>query len=88
MTERLTAVAIQRNGETFSQNFKSHYQLRCWLSDPDPQRSTRGDVDGFLTSTGRFVNRFEAKDIAIQAKQIHDRWRETKRELLSSDINW
>jgi hypothetical protein len=45
-------------------------------------------VDGFLTSTGRFVNRFEAKDIAIQAKQIHDRWRETKRELLSSDINW
>jgi hypothetical protein len=88
MTERLTAVAIQRKGETFSQNFRSHYQLRCWLSDPNPQVSTPGDLDGFLTSTGRFVTRKEARLIAIESGQVSEHWKTATRDILSSDVNW
>lgn len=86
--ERLTAAAIQRNGEVLERGFKSHYQLRAALGDTDPVCRQSGDVEGFMTSTGRFVNRFEAKDIAIQAGQISDGWRDATRQLLSSDINW
>jgi hypothetical protein len=87
MTERLTHAAVMRGGEIKS-GFRSHYELRQSLGDTNPQSRQMGDVEGFMTSNGRFVNRFEAKDIAIEAKQISDGWRTAKRELLSSDINW
>jgi hypothetical protein len=85
MTEKLVSVAIKRNGETHSRGFKSHSDLRAALGDPDPYRKNMGDDEGFLTSEGRFVGRWEAGDIAALAGQIRS---PMGRELLSSDINW
>lgn len=86
--ERLTAAAIKRGGEVLERGLKSHFQLRAALGDADPARRMIDDEEGFMTDTGRFVNRYEAKDIAIAAGQINKRWREAQRPLLSSDINW
>lgn len=87
--ERLTAAAIIRNGDVLERGFKSHWQLRQSL-DPtaDPRMGEPGDVEGFTTSTGRFVSRDEAREVAIKAGQIHPSWKTAQRKLLSSDIDW
>lgn len=82
--ERLKCAAIQRDG-TVHQGPRSHYELRSSLGDPMPQTSNLNDVEGFLTSTGRFVTRAEAQDVAVAAGQISGH---QGRPLLSSDINW
>lgn len=41
---------------------------------------------GFLTSTGRFVNRVEAKHLAIAAGQLRDTSTYGKAELFSEDV--
>lgn len=82
--ERLIACAIIRNGVTESRGFKEHWRIRAALGDSNPHESNTGDQEGFITSNGRFVNRYEARLIAEEAGQavasIHP--------LLSSDINW
>ncbi len=83
--ERLVAVAIERDGETHSRGFKSHADLRAALGDADPYTRKRTDLEGFMTSKGRFVTRREAKDIALSSGQIAG---EMRRDLLSSDIDW
>lgn len=90
MAERLTAAAIMRDGEVLERGFKSHYQLRLALDpdDPDPRMTKLGDVDVFLTSAGRFVDRDNAKGVAIAAGQISSMWKTGTRKLLSSDSNW
>jgi hypothetical protein len=88
--ERLKAVAILRGDEVIERGFTSHYALRQAI-DPDdsaPQISKPGDIEGFVTNEGRFVDRDEAKEIAIAAGQIHSSWKTATRKLLSSDINW
>lgn len=89
MTERLTGTAIKRDGEVKS-GFRSHYQLRQSLdpSDPDPRISKPGDIDGFITSTGRLVTRKEARLIAIESGQVSHHWKTATRDILSSDVNW
>jgi hypothetical protein len=87
-TERLVAAAIKRDGIVLDRGFKSHWQLRSALDDPDPKNGRPGDVDGFVTSTGRFVDRMEAREVGIAAGQINSTWRGAHRDLLSSDINW
>lgn len=84
--ERLVSVAIIRGGEVHSRGFKSHGELRAALGDDAPyeQRRRPADQDGFLTSTGRFVDRREAVQIANASGQCHGR----VGELLSSDIDW
>lgn len=82
--ERLDSAAIIRDGCTHSA-FRSHYRIRAALGDDNPQASNLNDVEGFVTSAGRFVDRYEAQDIALAAGQIRARM---DRELLSSDINW
>ena len=81
--ERLTACYIRRDGETYSYGFRSHYDIRKRLGDADPLASKPGDEEGFITSSGRFVNRREAVLIGVKAGQCS----EMSRELLSSDIN-
>lgn len=85
--ERLRAVAIMRNGEVLERGFKSHWQLRAALNPErlDATKTIPGDTDGFITTTGRFVTREEAKDVAIGAGQIGG---PMGRPLLSSDIEW
>lgn len=89
-TERLTAVAIIRDGRVISRGFKSHWQLRSAIDpgDPDPRTGLPGDVEGFVTSTGRFVDRDEARKVALAAKQVGLMWETAKRPILSSDIDW
>jgi hypothetical protein len=82
--ERLVSVAIRRVGETYGYGFTSHYALRLALSGDGDDRHP-GDIEGFMTSTGRFVERREAADVALQAGQIHSAM---QRELLSSDVHW
>jgi hypothetical protein len=89
-TERLAAAAIMRGGDVLERGFRSHWELRQALKPGliDYSRGEPGDIEGFVTSNGRFVNRHEAKDIAIAAGQIHERWKNSGRDLLSSDIDW
>lgn len=79
--ERLTAVALKRNGHTHF-GHRSHLELRRSLGIDE--RPT--DETGFWTSTGRFVTRDEAVPIGVAAGQIPRHF--SGRPLLSSDINW
>jgi hypothetical protein len=90
VTERLKAAAIMRDGQMLERGFRSHWELRQALNpnDPDPRIGAPGDIDGFVTSEGRFVDRNGAREVAIAAGQIHQSWKAAKRALLSSDINW
>lgn len=88
--ERLVSVAIARGDDVIAKGFRSHYELRASIDPPgvDHSKHVEGDVDGFLTSTGRFVERPEAKVVAIRSGQIDPSWAQTRRDLLSSDVNW
>lgn len=88
--ERLKAAAIVRNGEVLERGFKSHWELRMALNPGliDYRQGEPGDVEGFVTTAGRFVDRNEARTVGIAAGQLHDSWRKASRPLLSSDINW
>ncbi|MBB5985985.1 hypothetical protein [Sphingobium lignivorans] len=86
--ERLIAVAIQRGPTLTSSAFKSHVDLRMALGDQNPYLGQPGDIDGFMSSTGRFLTRRDAVSVAIKAGQLSPRWLNATRELLSSDINW
>lgn len=90
MRERLVSVAILRNDEVLDRGLKSHFQLRQSLNpnDTDPSIGEVGDIDGFMTSMGRFVDRDEARDVALASGQIHSSWRTASRDLLSSDVDW
>jgi hypothetical protein len=86
-SERLRAAAIMRDGTILERGFKSHWELRAALN-PERDNHTEtvpGDIDGFVTTTGRFVDRAEAQEVAFAAGQISALMR---RPLLSSDINW
>lgn len=85
--ERLASVAIQRDGKTHD-GLRSHYELRRALGDANPVPSNLNDVEGFMTSKGRFVDRDEAREVGVAAGQLHESWRTSKRKLLSSDIDW
>jgi hypothetical protein len=88
--ECIVAVAIIRDHEVISRGFRSHYELRQALNPElhDHSIAKPGDVEGFVTSLGRFVNRRDAKGVAIASGQISDRWKTVERDVLSSDIRW
>jgi hypothetical protein len=82
--ERLKCAAIVRDGKVHD-GLRSHYELRSAMGDPMPQTSNLNDTEGFLTTSGRFVTREEAQDVALAAGQIRSA---PRRQLLSSDIDW
>lgn len=43
-------------------------------------------IQGFFTNRGRFVNRYEAKDIAVAANQLIVPIEDTFKELYSEDV--
>jgi len=43
---------------------------------------------GFVDSAGNLLSRREALDVALQAGQVPPQYRDLRRQLLSSDINW
>jgi hypothetical protein len=81
--EKLKCVAIMRAGQVIERGFKDHYSLRASIGDEKPSEKQAGDVDGFITTTGRFVTRLEARDIGAAARQCQP----AKRPLLSSDVD-
>lgn len=84
LPERLICAAIKR-GTLVHGGFNSHSQIRGALGDKNPYVSTPGDVEGFATSHGRFLDRRAAQDVAFAAGQIT---RRMERDMLSSDIDW
>lgn len=86
--ERLQSAAILRNDVLYEPPaLRSHYAVRQFINpdDASPHIGERGDIEGFITSTGRFVGRDEAQDVALAAGQIRSK---QGRPLLSSDIEW
>lgn len=81
--ERLVSCALIRDGETHSLGFKEHWRIRAALGDKDPTEKRPTDYLGFLTTTGRFVGRHEARRIGAAAGQCSP----SSRELLSSDVD-
>ena len=88
MTERLVAAAIVRDGLIHSKGFKQHWRIRNALGDENPTYSKATDQEGFLTSTGRFVSRYDAVAIGIESGQVSPSWQVGGRSLLWTDISW
>ena len=82
--EHLVAAAIVRDGTIHSNGARAHYEIRHQLGDDNCSQSNPDDVEGFLSSTGRFLTRREAMVIGERAGQC----RPMVRDLLSSDIRW
>lgn len=84
--ERLVACAVIYGTEISSFGCKSHGEVRERLGIPHPYGNHHrpDETAGFITSTGRFVDRREAVQIANASGQCHGR----VGELLSSDIDW
>ena len=67
--ERLIASAIRRNGRVSNGIKGAHWEVRAALGDEMPSKALPGDREGYLTSLGRFVDRFEAHEIACASGQ-------------------
>jgi hypothetical protein len=82
--EHLVAAAIQLpDGTVESRGFKEHWRIRAILNYEDPYKEGFDNEEGFLTNTGRFVDRHEAREIGARAGQCM----RTARKLISSDVD-
>lgn len=87
-TERLLWAAIIREEGVIEAGHRTHAYIRQTLGDDDPYTSMPGDIEGFVTDTGRFVTREQAKAVGVASGQLSPDWATVQRSLLSSDINW
>ena len=68
--EHLVSCAIKRDGALYTGGFHAHWEIRYnLLGDESPQKGQPGDEEGYLTSEGRFVDRYEGADICSLAGQ-------------------
>lgn len=91
MREYITCVAIKRDGVVrhMGPAVREHHRLRQIINPPlTGNHKMDGDVDGFMTCQGRFLTRAEARDVAIASRQLHERWKTSARDPLSSDLEW
>lgn len=65
---------------------KRHSEIYQQLHKTYAGKTPSGLVEGFLTDTGRFVDRYEAKDIAVAANQLIVPIEETYPALYSEDV--
>ena len=77
--ERIKAAAVQRSDGVVSIG-KNHAEI---IASCPYGTCKKGSVKGFITDTGRFVDRYEAQIIAFQSKQIN---KINKSGLFSEDI--
>lgn len=88
--ERIVAAAIQIEGMTISLPQPArhgHVHMACDAAHI-PREVYLGGTQGFLTSTGRFVNRVMAKHIAHRAgqQQMRPEKERSHRDLYSEDL--
>jgi len=87
--ERIVAAAIQVQGITMSLPLPArHGQVLHAADDIITQAELHGACQGFLTSTGRFVNRVQAKQIAHMAGQPQLRPESHRTKDLYSEDLW
>lgn len=90
MTEKIVAAAIQIEGVTISLPLPARHGQVLHAADAMqlPQHMLHAACQGFLTSTGRFVNRVQAKQIAHMAGQPQMRplGERHGRDLFSEDL--
>lgn len=90
MTERIVAAAIQVEGVTISLPLPARHAQVLHAAEAlhMPEYHIHSACQGFITSTGRFVNRVQAKQIAHIAKQPQLRPSEQRhdRDLFSEDL--
>lgn len=83
--ERITQVAIRYEGAVYSlPSPNRHHHILLRLAQRNLDRWPISGQQGFVTSTGRFVNRNEAFMIAEKAGQLIRRHKEG--ELFSEDL--
>jgi hypothetical protein len=82
-TERIVAAAILQGDQLYSG--RCHGDIIYRISEDGGPRVLQ-DQQGFLTSTGRFVNRFQAYEIAVGARQRQDRRNEGEPCRLRSEM--
>jgi hypothetical protein len=68
--EKVTSAALLINGEIFTGANHPEANEKFMARYPDKDIEDLDFIDGFLTNTGRFVNRTEAAAIANKARQI------------------
>ncbi len=75
--ERIEKAAVRTpDGKIYAR--QTHEDVYAW----NPQASTEGREEGFITNTGRFISREKAGEIAFKAGQTKER----KNSLTSPDI--
>lgn len=82
--ENIAGVAIRINGEVWQlpAPARHHHIIRVWSEVHEGARLIPGSQQGFVTSTGRFVSREVAAQIAFAAGQVSRK----KRALFSEDV--
>lgn len=72
--ETIECAAIQFNGEIFSapRPGRHHTVFKIIFSEPENTfiKAQANEIQGFLTSLGRFVDRIEGAEIALKSGQI------------------
>lgn len=86
--ERIEKAALVKDGVVYSVDRPGRHNHAISLAhktlklSEDPMVPLREDVQGFVTNSGRFVDRFEAVDVAFKAGQITG----LKYKLYSEDV--
>lgn len=65
---------------------RRHADCFYWMKQHDITYNKETARQGFLTNTNRFVDRYEAKDIAVAANQLIVPLEETYAQLYSEDV--
>jgi hypothetical protein len=68
--EKIVSGAIRYKGEVFTGQFHADAVRKIWELYPETQEDMSDLEEGFMTSTGRFVDRKEAGEIAEKATQL------------------
>lgn len=86
--EKVVAAAVRFGGQVFTGVMHFHAREKAKEEFPDfPHRDGEVQEEGFLTSTGRFVDRDEATDIADKADQLKE-GSEDDTPLQSQNVNF
>jgi hypothetical protein len=82
--EKIVAAAIQVKVDNIVSVYigKRHGEIYEGI----PIAKMNNPIEGFITNTNRFVDRYEAKEIAVAANQLIVPIEETYAELYSEDV--